>query len=303
MEAEGIAWSEPVEWFLDHLKVERGASVHTLAAYGNDLSHATEFFSKQGCTDWKSLNPKLVSRYVAALGPPLATSTAQRRISALRSLLKFLKRQGEGPSMDLPSTGGFKKPKLLPKALPTPSMQSLLELPDLTKPEGIRDRALMELIYGAGLRVSESIGLRMAEIDLLEGAVRITGKRGKTRWVPLPTETIRWVKHYLENARGILAARGKMGTDVLIVSDRGKALARQTVDARIAGYARKAGIDHRISPHTLRHTYAVHLLQGGADLRTVQELLGHESIATTQVYTHLDLTQVKSAYDKAHPRR
>lgn len=303
METEGIAWSEPVDWFLDHLKVERGASVHTLAAYGNDLAHAAEFFGKQGIADWKELNPKLVSRYVAALGPPLATSTAQRRISALRSLLKFLKRQGEGPSMDLPSTGGFKKPKLLPKALPTGSMQALLDLPDLSKPEGLRDRALMELIYGAGLRVSEAIGLRMAEIDLMEGAVRITGKRGKTRWVPLPAETATWVKRYSESARGLLAARGKMGTDVLIVSDRGRAMARQTVDARIAGYARKAGIDHRISPHTLRHTYAVHLLQGGADLRTVQELLGHESIATTQVYTHLDLSQVKSAYDKAHPRR
>ncbi len=303
MEAETLAWGEPVAWFLDHMKVERGASVHTISAYNRDLSHAATFFASLGLADWKGLTPSFVSRYVTALGPPLATTTAQRRISALRSLLKFLKRQNEGPSMDLPSTGGFKKPRLLPKALPMAQLQAMLDLPDMTKQEGIRDRALIELIYGAGLRVTESITLRMAEMDLIEGAVRVTGKRGKTRWVPLPEETGRWVRRYLESARPLLAAKGKVGSDLVILSDRGRGMARQTVDARIAAYARKAGIDHRISPHTLRHTYAVHLLQGGADLRAVQELLGHESIATTQVYTHLDLTQVRSAYEKAHPRR
>lgn len=303
MEAEVLAWEEPVEWFLDHLQGERGASSHTIAGYRNDLSVAREFFMGIEVESWADLTPAIVSRYVASLGPPISTATAQRRLSALRSLLKFLKKRGEGPSMDLPDTGGFKKPKKLPKALPAAALIEVLEGPDLAKPEGLRDRALLELIYGAGLRVSEAISVRMAEIDLIERAIRVTGKRGKTRWVPLPGETSTWLKRYIESARPQLVARGKVATDILIVSDRGRAMARQTVDARVATYARRAGIETRVSPHTLRHTYAVHLLQGGADLRSVQELLGHESIATTQVYTHLDLTQVRSAYDKAHPRR
>lgn len=303
MEAQGIAWTEPVEWFLDHLRNERGASAHTVSAYQNDLALASEFFRSLEVASWKDLTALLVSRYVTSLGPPLAATTAQRRISALRSFLKFLKKNGEGPAMDLPSTGGFKKPRLLPKALPEASLTELLEAPDMSSPEGLRDRALMELIYGAGLRVSEAINLRIGEIDLIESAVRVTGKRGKTRWVPLPSETAKWIRQYLEFARGFFAAKGKKATDVLILSNHGRAMARQTVDAKIAELARAAGIDKRVSPHTLRHTYAVHLLQGGADLRAVQELLGHESIATTQVYTHLDMTQVRAAYEKSHPRR
>lgn len=305
METQELAWAEPVEWFLDYLRNERGASAHTVAAYRNDLAQAARYFfaGELGVHSWPELTPLLVSRFASTLGPPLAAATAQRRISALRSLLKFLKKNGEGPAMDLPSTGGFKKPKLLPKALPTANLTALLESVDLGSAEGLRDRALMELIYGAGLRVSEAINLRIGEIDLIESALRVTGKRGKTRWVPLPSQTVAWIRRYLENARPLLAARGRTPSDMLILSDRGRTMARQTVDARIAAYARKAGIDHRVSPHTLRHTYAVDLLQGGADLRAVQELLGHESIATTQVYTHLDLTQVRAAYEKSHPRR
>jgi site-specific recombinase XerD len=158
----------------------------------------------------------------------------------------------------------------------------------------------MELIYGAGLRVSEAVGLGLAELDLIEGAVRVTGKRGKTRWCPLPGGTVRWLKHYIENGRPAMLKRP---SGLVILSDRGRGMCRQTAYAKLNQYARNAGIESKIGPHTLRHTYAVHLLQGGADLRAVQELLGHESIATTQVYTHLDMDQVKRAYAKAHPRR
>jgi integrase/recombinase XerD len=300
LEAKRSALEEAVEWFLDHLRVERAASPHTLESYQNDLILASGFFSKQGVHAWSELTPQLLLRYGSSLGKPLSVATAQRRMSALRSLLKFLKREGEGPDADLPSTGGFKKPKLLPKALSPEQLESLFTGPDVATPEGLRDRVLMELIYGAGLRITEAVTLNISEVDLLEGAARLTGKRGKTRWVPLPGQTKDWIVRYLESARPRLA---KKASGLLILSDRGKGLLRQTAYAKLERYAHLAGMEQGVSPHTLRHTYAVHLLKGGADLRAVQELLGHESIATTQVYTNLDMDEVQKKYLAAHPRR
>ncbi len=298
MEEEGKL-AELVEWFLDHLKVERGASTHTVSAYQNDLHKASRFFQALGVETWANLEAKHLLAYETSLGPPLAKTTAQRRLCSLRSFLKFLKKNGEGPQTDLPHTGGWKKPKTLPKALSRQQLESVLNAPDLSKPEGIRDRAILELIYGAGLRVSEAVSLEREAVDLEGGAVRVTGKRGKTRWIPLPKLTAGWLKFYAEHARPALA---KAPTSLLILSNRGKPLRREQVYHSLAKYARLAGLDQKIGPHTLRHTYAVHLLKGGADLRTVQELLGHESIATTQVYTQLDLDEVRKRYCAAHPR-
>ncbi|MFI5384840.1 MAG: tyrosine-type recombinase/integrase [Fimbriimonadales bacterium] len=299
MEAERPALDEAIDWFLDHLKVERGASPHTLLAYSNDLSLATAFLTRLGLTAWNDLTAAQLMRYESSLGPPLARATAQRRLSSLRSLLKFLKKNNAGPEADLPSTGGFKKANTLPKALTLAQLESVLVAADLSKPGGLRDRAVMELIYGAGLRVSEAVSVERAAVDLNGGAVRVTGKRGKTRWVPLPSQTVHWLRLYLQDARPRLATKP---TSLLIVSDHGKELRREQVYVRLARLARLAGIEQKISPHTLRHTYAVHLLKGGADLRAVQELLGHESIATTQVYTQLDLDEVRKRYKAAHPR-
>ncbi len=299
MEAQ-VAWTEPIEEFLDYLKSERGASSHTLCAYSGDLILAATYFQKLGVPTWRGLMLDKVQSYANTLGPPLSPSTAQRRMSSLRSLLKYLKKSGSGPTMELPSTGGFKKPRSLPKALPIASLLKLLEMPNLATPAGLRDRLVIELIYGAGLRVSEAISLGIGQIDLQECALRVTGKRGKTRWVPVPEITMRWVRRYLESSRPALS---KAPCENFVLSDRGRPMARQTVDARIASYARQAGLPSRVSPHVLRHSYAVHLLENGADLRAVQELLGHESIATTQIYTHLDMTHLRSAFDKAHPRR
>ena len=298
MEAEGL--DDAIEWFLDHMRVERGASEHTISAYHGDLTRAAAHFAKFGVTRWSDVAIEHIRRYQNTMGPPTAPSTAQRRLSALRSLLKFLKRREVGPDGDLPSTGGFKRPKALPKALSREQLEALLAAPDLGAPRGRRDRTLLELIYGAGLRVSEAVGLSLSEIDLEEGAIRVTGKRGKTRWIPLPEGTKQWVRAYLTEVRPCLVKR-PVGT--VLVSDRGKPMARQVAHAKLARYARMAGLPPGVSPHTLRHTYAVHLLRGGADLRAVQELLGHESIATTQVYTQLDLEEVKRRYRAAHPRR
>lgn len=298
MEAQGLMLE--VEDFLDSLKMERGASDHTIAAYRRDLKRASQFFAKLGVERWDALPQDFAFRYQATLAPPVSTATAQRRMSSLRSFLKFLKRRGRGPDGELPSTGGFRKPKRLPKAMTFDALSALLTAPDVATAAGLRDRALMELIYGAGLRISEALGLAISDIDLLEGALRVTGKRGKTRWCPLPAGTIAWIRRYLESARPKLSRRPSA---LVILSDRGRPMCRQTAYAKLARYAKLAGIEGKLGPHTLRHTYAVHLLHGGADLRAVQELLGHESIATTQVYTQLDLEKVREAYEKAHPRR
>lgn len=303
MEAEDKPLSphlaEPIDWFLDHLRVERGASPHTINAYHGDLMKAAAFFNSIGIGNWTLIDPPALMRFESSLGAPIARSTAQRRVSSLRSLLKFLKRNQAGPPVELPSTGGFKKPKTLPKALPLADLEKLLSLADVATPTGLRDRALLELIYGAGLRVSEAVELERFALDLDDKAIRVTGKREKTRRVPLPTPTAAWVRRYLEEARPALVTRA---TSRVFVSDTGRDMRRQRVYFLLDRYARLAGLPKGVSPHTLRHSYAVHLLKGGADLRAVQELLGHESIATTQIYTQLDLDEVRQKYLRAHPR-
>lgn len=280
--------------------MQRGASQHTIDAYRRDLERACRFLSEIGIGSWRAVDQRAVDDYRATLGPPMAPASAQRRMSALRSLLKFLKRSGRGPAIDLPDTGGFRRSKALPKSLSYENLEKLMSAPDVSTPQGLRDRAVMELIYGAGLRISEVAAMRLAELDLQNRAVRVIGKREKVRWVPLPPKTAEWLARYLTIARPALERRAD---DRVFLSDRGLPLRRTTVGLKLAKYARIADLPQGISPHKLRHTYAVHLLRGGADLRAVQELLGHESIATTQVYTQLDTEEVRRRYTAAHPRK
>lgn len=299
MEQEEELIDEHVEWFLDHLAVERGASPNTVASYATDLSQAKRFFTSSGCPNWADIDPLAVSRFQAWLGPRVAAATAQRKMSSLRSFLKFLKRERAGFEGELPSTGGYRKAKRLPKSLNMDVAQRLLGAIDVASPKGLRDRALFETIYGCGLRVSEATGLNVGDYERTTGTLRVLGKRNKVRLVPLPSGTSDWMERYLESGRPSLAVRP---LEALFVSDRGRRLVRQTVYNRLDHWAKIAGLEGQIGPHTLRHTFAVHLLLGGADLRSVQELLGHESIATTQVYTQLDMEEVRRKYLRAHPR-
>lgn len=191
-------------------------------------------------------------------------------------------------------------PKRVPKALSFELIERLLNGPNLAKPTGIRDRALMEMVYGTGLRISEAIGLRVDELHLEVGALRVTGKRNKTRVVPIPALTMPWIERYISEARPQLVKKPRAE---LFLGARGGPLSRQSAGWILEKHRVAAGIEAHVSPHTLRHTYAVHLLKGGADLRAVQELLGHASISTTQVYTQLDMEHVHNAYKTAHPRR
>ena len=300
MDLETKGYDNGIEWFLDSLKFERGASDHTIAAYARDLRFAGEHFAGRGRADWRELTAEDLNLFLTSARFGVAVSTARRRISALRSLLKFLKRNGHGPEVDLPSAGGMRLPKRVPKALSVDLLERLLESPDLTEPTGLRDRTLMELIYGTGLRASEVVSLRIEEVDLDQAAFRVTGKRGKTRWVPIPMYTIPWIEKYLTEGRPKLV---QSGIAEVFVGARGRKLSRQSAYAILEFHRRNAGIQAEVSPHTLRHTYAVHLIQGGADLRVVQELLGHASISTTQVYTQLDLEHLQRVYDEAHPRK
>lgn len=299
LEAKVNGFTEEIESFLDYLSVQRGASPHTVAAYRNDLTRARGHFLELGFDSARMLDRVSVAKYSTALAKEFSPSTCQRNLSSLRSFLKYLKRTSAGPEIELPSTGGFRKPKLLPKALTFETVSTLLEAPDTSSPLGLRDRALLELLYGAGLRISEAIELELHGLDLERGMLSVTGKRGKTRWVPLPKETVEWLAKYLEFGRPHLLRRP---TRRVFVSARGLHWRRTSAAKRIQDYCRQAGIAE-ISPHALRHSYAVHLLKGGADLRAVQELLGHESIATTQVYTQLDIDELRRRFLAAHPRR
>lgn len=261
---------------------------------------AEAFFAQLGLATWAALEPDHLFRYQASLAPPVAPSTARRRISSLRSLLKWLKREGRGPAGPLPSAGGIRSPKRLPKALAWEDLEKILATAPGDNAVSLRDRAFLELVYGGGLRVSEACGLKVSELRLEDEAVMVEGKRSKVRWVPLPAETISWLRRYLADSRPVLVNRA---VDEVFVGPSGKPMSRQSAFHVVRRAVSRSGVTKHASPHTLRHTYAVHLVKGGADLRAVQELLGHASIDTTQVYTQLDTEAVVADYKRAHPRK
>lgn len=288
--------SQAIEPFLDSLAMERGASAHTVEAYRRDLEAAAAWFAAKGCEDWPGVSDALHAEFADYLGSSFAPSTSRRKVSALRSYFRFCQRRS-AVEVALPETGGFRRERPLPKAVTKAEVAAMLSLPD-GSPAGQRDRALMETIYGLGLRVTEAVNLRISDIDWEEGVVRVVGKRQKVRLLPMPSQTKAALQAYLQEHRPLLKPKA---TDLVLLSNSGRRWSRHSAHQRIRHYAEAAQLKP-MGPHTLRHSYAVHLLENGADLRAVQELLGHESIATTQIYTHLQMDKVKAAYRKAHPR-
>lgn len=288
---------EGTAWFVEEELVGL-ASDNTAYAYELDARAATRFFHSAGVTSWDALAQQDLLGYEAALGPPVAANTARRRVATLRMMLRFFDRKGVGPRLD-PPKGDFRPPQLLPKALARWQIRRIFDTArPLWDPRMFRDRALMELLYGSGLRVTEACELPanpFYERDVLE----VYGKGGKLRLVPIRDDTVRWLDFYIHDARPQLASRR---CDRLFLSDRGTPLRREQVYRRLERMADASGLGVHISPHILRHSYAVHLLQSGADIRAIQELLGHESIVTTQIYTQLDIEDVMAKYRSAHPR-
>jgi integrase/recombinase XerD len=294
--------------YLDHLTVERGLADNTLAAYRRDLERYVAFLRARGIKDLDAVDPQVIRSFVASIsasthGPDeeayKATSVA-RTLSVVRTFHRFALR--EGMVTDDP-TAGVVRPRL-PRGLPHPltleEVTAVIEAPAPGTPTGVRDRAILELLYGAGLRVSELTGLDVDDLDLEEGGVRVLGKGSKERDVPLGRMAQDAIGAYLRTARPSLATARSRGA--LFLNARGGRLTRQSCARLLAGHARRAGVRRTVTPHDLRHSFATHLLEGGADVRVVQELLGHASVATTQIYTLVTTEHLRTAYDMAHPR-
>jgi integrase/recombinase XerD len=294
--------------YLDHLAVERGLAPNTLASYRRDLRRYLGHLERAGARAPGEVSPEHVSSFLVALRegdeehPPLAANSAARAVVAVRGLHRFLVR--EGLAADDPAKGVRPPapPKRLPKAISVAEVEALLAAAGADEtPRAVRDRALLELLYGCGARISEAVGLDVDELDLDSGTVRLLGKGSKERVVPLGSYAREAVHAYLVRARPPLAAAGK-GSPAVFLNARGGRLSRQSAWAVLRAAAGRAGITRDVSPHTLRHSFATHLLDGGADVRVVQELLGHASVTTTQVYTLVTVDRLREVYATAHPR-
>lgn len=292
------------ESFLRSARAERALSAHTVAAYANDLRQFAEWAARSRVQDLEYVDRKLLRRYVAFLSERgLARRSIARKASAVRAFLGWATQRGTIPAD--PSLG-LTVPKLdrpLPKVLKAADASALCELPPMDEPIGVRDRAILELLYGSGLRVAELCGLDVKDLDLVKGTMRVLGKGNKQRQLPLSRPARKVLALYLDEARRLLLEHSKQATteDALFINSRGKRLGPRSVRSMLERYLRLEGMRHA-SPHSLRHSFATHMLDGGADLRSVQELLGHDSLATTQIYTHVSSERLKAVYEASHPR-
>jgi integrase/recombinase XerD len=288
-----------IRLFIQYLSVEKGLSPNTQQAYYQDLTKLI-FFLKKEKISWNTVTEEDLIKFIHhASRSGLSARSLARIISSLRSFYRFLILDG---FQEMNPTSNLSSPKIwmnLPKLLSINEVEQLINEPDVNKKKGKRDRAMLELLYATGLRVSELIQLRLKDINLEEGFLICRGKGGKERIVPLGQHAEKSIQNYLETARPLLL---KKNTDLLFVSSWGRAFTRQGFWKMLKGYAQKAGIDKKISPHVLRHSFATHLLERGADLRSVQLMLGHSQITTTQIYTHVGRKRLREVYNKFHPR-
>ncbi len=286
--------------YLGYLAVERGSSDNTVAAYGRDLSRYVGWLAERGVTDPDDVTRGLVEEHVAALVEVgLAPASVERAVSAVKGFHRFMASEGVSsafPTSDLPLPA---KPARLPDVISVDDAARLLDQPFPRTPSGLRDRAILEVLYGCGLRASELCGLDVRAVLLDEGLLRVFGKGEKERVVPVLGTAYDALAAYMEQGRGALA--GRRPCEAVFLNVRGGRLSRQSVHSIVEKYGRVVGI-RGLHPHTLRHSFATHLLEGGADLRAVQELLGHANIATTQLYTHVDRSHIRRVYLAAHPR-
>ena len=291
--------------FLGYLEFERGLSRNTLEAYRSDLLQLGAHLERAG-VDALDAEHEHLAGFFSELAhggedrPPVAPATLQRKAACLRSFYRHLRREGlleRDPTADLRAP---RKSQVLPKVLNRAEVQKLLGAPAGTEPAALRDRALLELMYACGLRASEATGLELRDIDLDAGLVRASGKGSKERVVPIGREAVGATRAYLERGRPAFVGLGDEAH--LFVNRRGGGLTRQGLYKIVQRHARSVGLEDRMSPHTLRHTFATHLLAGGCDLRSLQEMLGHADVATTALHTNGSSQRLKDVYSKAHPR-
>ena len=293
---------------MDHLRVERGAAANTLSSYRRDLSRYRQFLDGRAISDPVAVRESDVTEFLAGLReggpdrPPLSASSAARTLVAVRGFHKFLALEGETPTDPAGAVAPPKAPKRLPKAISVTDVELLLSAASVGEtPAALRDRAVVEVLYGCGARISEAVGLDVDDIDLEQGSVRLLGKGSKERIVPLGRYAREAVTAYTVRSRPSMALKGT-GTPALFLNQRGGRLSRQSAWKAIHAAAERADLGGKVSPHTLRHSFATHLLDGGADVRVVQELLGHASVTTTQIYTMVTVQRLREVYADAHPR-
>lgn len=290
-----------VQRFLDYLLVERGLSANTISSYGNDMSQFISFSMEIGVENPSDINDELLTQFLARLHKEkYATTSVSRKLAAVKSFLKFMQREGMVSADTVECVENPKPAKTLPKTLTEAEIVSLLKQPDLSELNGIRDKAMLETLYATGLRVSELINLEVNDVDLNEGFLRCIGKGSKERIVPLGEMATESIQHYLNFCRGHYAKGERC--EFLFLTIRSAPITRVGFWKIIKKYAASAGITKHITPHVLRHSFATHLLEHGADIRSIQEMLGHASVATTQVYTHVTRDHLRETYRKSHPR-
>ena len=302
--APGGSIEAEVAAFLRAQRAERDLSPHTLDAYARDLAQFGEWANRARVVDLMDVDRRLIRRYVAYLTERrYARRSVARKVSSLRSLLRWAALRGAIPANPAADVAAPKLDKPLPRVLRQKEAEQLCDLPPDDDPAGVRDRAIVEILYGAGLRVGELCGLDLDDIDLRVGALRVTGKGRKQRRVPIGRPAVAALGAYVTSARAWFLERKEIPPEphALFLNSRGGRLQARSVRALLDKYTRASG-GAPVNPHALRHSFATHLLDNGADLRAVQELLGHESLATTQIYTHVSTERLKAVYEQSHPR-
>jgi integrase/recombinase XerC len=300
-----------IDRFLEYLRVEKDASVHTLRSYGADLAQFRDFLlskgfgidEKSGDVSAEKIDPLAIRAYLSHFYRGLRKSSLARKLAAQRSFFKYLVEEGFLAQSPAAIVATPKQEKPLPTFLPVDEVFSLLETPDRSTPWGSRDRAILETLYSCGMRVSELVGLSDGDVDDSLGVVRVYGKGRKERIVPIGEKALAAIREYLPQRDRVLARLGPQGFRApLFINPRGGRLTSRSVARILHKHILRCGLLRKVSPHALRHSFATHLLDAGADLRAIQELLGHVSLSTTQRYTHVSVDKLMEVYDRAHPR-
>jgi len=296
-----------IDNFLNYLTVEKGFPPNTIAAYRNDLNQLAGFIEEEAAKrgsipPWASFDRQSMLSYLLDLRQRnYAATTIARKVAAVRSFFKFMVAEGLIKANPIQDVRSPKIGRSLPKPISFSQVRRLIEQPSkLSTPEAKRDRAMLELLYASGMRVSELVSLNLGDVDLEGGYVRCLGKGNKERVIPIYEQAVLAVKEYIEETRPQLMRNDD--EKALFLNPRGERLTRQGFWQKLKGYAKSANLESEVTPHTLRHSFATHMLSGGADLRSVQELLGHANISTTQVYTHLTTEHIRRTYEQSHPR-
>lgn len=294
---------EPFDEYLVHLKIERDLAENSIISYRRDIEKYIQYLEAEKVTDWNNIDRYDIVLFLQKLKEEgISNNSVIRMTSSLRQFHQYLRQERITDQDPMQYVETPKKAEILPKVLSIEEVDKLLQAPDTNKPIGLRDRALLEVMYATGLRISELVELEMSELHLSMGFIQTIGKGNKERILPVGGEAINWLNEYLMDSRPVFVKRAVEESPYVFLNARGGGLSRQGVWKNLKKTVQEAGVKQNVSPHMLRHSFATHLLENGADLRIVQELLGHSDISTTQIYTHITKTRMKDIYDQYHPR-